>query len=239
MPISTMKRNRDIERHYFEQFRAAYRLPNGTVEYADRPDVLLESERTIGIELTRFYLQPGGSSGGEQQQKPRRKRVVSEAQEIHRRAGGKKFELTITFNPGKPITSARKRILPKELAALAASFGTANSGPIDADLLEEMPEVSSIYLNSKEYDDAKWSVCQVYSLDLMSAEGLQDIVRDKESKAAEYLPCDAYWLLIIVDWRDNAQDQEINVEGVKIASNVFERIIVYKPGFEDIVEVWP
>jgi hypothetical protein len=34
-------------------------------------------------------------------------------------------------------------------------------------------------------------------------------------------------------------DQEISVEGVKIVSNVFERIVVYKPGFEDIVEVWP
>jgi hypothetical protein len=234
-----MKTNRDIERHYFEQFSAAYELPNGAAEYADRPDVLLRGERTIGIELTRFYLQPGGSSGSEQQQKPRRERVVSEAQEIHRRAGGKKFELTITFNPDRPITSARKKNLPKELAALATSFGTANSGPIDADLLEGMPEVSSIYLNSKEYDDSKWSVCQVYSLDLMSAEGLQKIVREKESKAAEYLPCDAYWLLIIIDWRDNAQDQEITVKGVKIASDVFERIIIYKPGFEDIVEVWP
>jgi len=45
--------------------------------------------------------------------------------------------------------------------------------------------------------------------------------------------------LIIVDWRDNAQDQEISVKGVKIASDIFKRVIVYKPGFEDIVEVWP
>jgi hypothetical protein len=234
-----MKTNRNIERHYFEQFRAAYRLPNGTVEYADRPDVLLESERTIGIELTRFYLQPGGSSGSEQQQKPRRERVVLEAQEIHRRAGGKKFELTVTFNPDKPITSARSKSLAKELAALAAGVAGYASGPISTDLLEGTPEVSSIYLNAKEYDDAKWSVCQVYSLDLMSAVGLEEIVREKESKAAEYLPCDAYWLLIIVDWRDNAQDQEITAKGVKIASDIFERIIIYKPGFEDIVDVWP
>jgi hypothetical protein len=235
----SMKANRDIERHYFEQFSAAYKLPCGSVEYADRPDVLMRGERTIGIEMTRFYLQPGGSPDSEQQHKPRRERVVSDAHKLHRGAGGKNFELTITFDSNTPITSARKKILPKELAALAASIGAGNSGPIDADLLEGLPEVSSIYLNSKEYDDAKWSVCQVYSLDLMSAEGLEEIVREKESKAAEYVPCDAYWLLIIVDWRDNAQDQEISVAGVKIASSVFERFIVYKPGFEDIVEVWP
>jgi len=73
----------------------------------------------------------------------------------------------------------------------------------------------------------------------LSPTGLEKIVREKESKAAEYLPCDAYWLLIIVDWMDNAQEQEISVQSVKIASNVFERIIVYKPDFDDILEVWP
>jgi hypothetical protein len=235
----TMKTNRDIERHYFEQFSEAYKLPSGAAEYADRPDVLLRGERTIGIEMTRFYLQPGGSPGSEQQQKPRRQRVVSDAHALHRSAGGKKFELMITFNPDRPITSARRKSLPKELAAFAATIRDATSGPIHANLFEGMPEVSSIYLNSKGYDDSKWSVCQVYSLDLMSAEGLEEIVREKESKAAEYVPCDAYWLLIIVDWRDNAQDQEISVEGIKVASNVFEKIVVYKPGFDDIVEVWP
>lgn len=234
-----MKTNRDIERHYFEQFSAAYNLPNGAPEYADRPDVILKGERTIGIEMTRFYLQHGGSPDSEQQQKPYRERVVSDAHKLHHSTGGKKFELTIKFNPERPITSARRKVLPKELAAFAATLSTDESGAIDADLLEGMPEVSYIYLNSKEYDDAKWRICQVYSLDLMSAERLEEIVREKESKADKYLSCHAYWLLIIVDWQDRAQDQEIRVEGVRIVSNVFERVIIYKPGFEDIVEVWP
>jgi hypothetical protein len=194
-----MKTNRDIEQHYFEQFSEAYTLPEGTAEYADRPDVLLRGKRTIGIEITRFYLQPGGSPGSEQKQKPRREGVVSDAHQLHRRVGGKKFELTIGFNPDRPITSARRKALPKELAAFAASISAHASGLLDAELFEAMPEVASIYLNSKEYDDARWSVSQVYSVDLMSPAGLEKIVREKESKAAEYVPCDAYWLLIIVD----------------------------------------
>jgi hypothetical protein len=230
---------RDIERHYFEQFRSAYSLPDGAVEYADKPDILIKGDRTIGIEMTRFYLRPGGLIGSEQQQKPRRDRVVSDALDLHRKASGKKFELTISFDPHRPITSARTKRLPKELAALAATLHTSKTGQIDRDLLTGMPEVHSIYLNSKEYDDARWSVCQVRSLDLMSPAGLKDIVTEKESKAVQYAPCDAYWLLAIVDWRDNAQDQEISVKGIEIASDVFEKIIVYKPGFEDLVEVWP
>lgn len=73
----------------------------------------------------------------------------------------------------------------------------------------------------------------------MSAVRLREIVADKESKAADYAPCDAYWLLIVVDWADAAQDQEITTTRLKLASEVFEKIIVYKPGFEDIAEVKP
>jgi hypothetical protein len=238
-PRLPKKTTREIERHYFEKFSKAYKLPNGAVEYADKPDILVRGERTTGIELTRFYLQPGGSLGSEQKQKPLREGVVSDAHKLHRNASGKKFELTIGFETDRPITSARRKSLPKELAAFAATIGANKSGGIDPELFEAMPEISSIYLNSKEYDDSKWSVCQVYSVDLMSPTELEKIVREKESKAAEYLPCDDYWLLIIVDWMDNAQEQEISVRRVKIASNFFQRIIVYKPGFEDILEVWP
>lgn len=79
----------------------------------------------------------------------------------------------------------------------------------------------------------------MHAVDLMPAAGLAEIVREKEAKATEYARCDAYWLLTIVDWTDPAQEQEISVQGIKIASNIFEKIIVYKPGFQDIVEVWP
>jgi hypothetical protein len=160
-PRSLMMTNRDIERHYFEQFIKAYKLPNGGAEYADRPDVILRGEQTIGIEITRFYLQPGGSLANEQRQKPFRKGVVSDAHKLHLSAGGKKFELTISFRPDRPITSARRKILPKELAALAATLSNVGTGPLRADLFEGMPEVSYIYLNSKEYADTKWSVPHV------------------------------------------------------------------------------
>jgi hypothetical protein len=69
-PRLTKKSTRDIERHYFEEFRKAYTMPDGTIEYADRPDVLVRGEQTTGIELTRFYLQPGSFLGSEQRQKP-------------------------------------------------------------------------------------------------------------------------------------------------------------------------
>jgi hypothetical protein len=38
---------------------------------------------------------------------------------------------------------------------------------------------------------------------------------------------------------DPAQEQEIRIDGLTIASTVFDKIIVYKPGFEHIDEVKP
>jgi hypothetical protein len=200
----------------------------------------VKGSRTIGIEITKFYLHPGNEERSEQRQRPRRYDVVSEAHKLYRGSGGKGIELTIEFNPATPITGASRKTLPKKLAEFAARIDTQPSGPFYSDSFPEMPEIRSIWLNSQEWADATWiRPGQVHLFEEMSAAGLRAIVREKESKAADYVPCDGYWLLIVVDWTDPAKDQEIMIDGLKIASNVFERIIVYKPNFEDIVEVWP
>jgi hypothetical protein len=234
------KTNRDTERHYFEQFRKAYALPLGAICYADKPDVLVKGTRTTGIEITNFYLEPGSEEGSEQRQRPRRYEVASEAQKLYLAGGGKGIELTIDFDSAKPITSASKKTLPHKIAAFAASVDMQPSGCFYADSLPDMPEITSIWLNSRQWPDATWArPGQVYSYEEMSAARLQAIVAEKESKAANYVSCDAYWLLIVVDFADPAQDQEITTTGLKLSSGVFEKIIIYKPGFEDTVEVKP
>jgi len=71
----------------------------------------------------------------------------------------------------------------------------------------------------------------------MDVERLTQIVRDKESRVCDYAPCHTYWLLVVVDFTNSAQKQEIRVDGVTVYSDTFDRIIVYKPHFEHIVEV--
>jgi hypothetical protein len=219
------KTNRDKERHYFEQFRKAYTLPFGEIGYADKPDVLIRGTRTVGIEITNFYLEHGNEEESEQRQRPRRYEVALEAHKLYRAAGGKGIELTIEFNS----------TLPHKIAAFAASVETQPSGPFYPDDFPDMPEITSIWLNSKDWPDHKWvRPGQVHSYEEMSATRLQAIVAEKESKAANYASCDAYWLLIIVDWADSAQDQEITTTGVKLSSRIFEKIIVYKPGLRGV-----
>jgi hypothetical protein len=56
---------------------------------------------------------------------------------------------------------------------------------------------------------ATWHVSQVHDFGTMSQTRLTEIIRRKEEKAKEYAPCEAYWLLIVVDSNDAAQEQEI------------------------------
>jgi hypothetical protein len=114
-------RNQSIERHYFERFRKAYSLPTGQLGYGDKPDVTLTGERTIGIEVTRFYLQPGSSLESKQRQRPLRDPVVEQAQALYRAQGGKAVELHISFDTPIAITPRRTRKLAQELATLFAA----------------------------------------------------------------------------------------------------------------------
>jgi hypothetical protein len=119
------------------------------------------------------------------------------------------------------------------------------------------PDLSEGFAAFKEYEDRrdlralrdgiykplqrpmKWKVMQVHSPGFTSPVRLTEIIREKEAKARQYVKCDAYWLLIVVDFLDRAQDQEVRIEGFTIDSEVFQKIIIYKPYFEQIVEITP
>ena len=73
----------------------------------------------------------------------------------------------------------------------------------------------------------------------MAAEELQQILSAKEKKAKEYRPCDAYWLLVAVDFIDPAQDQEIRVDGISLVCHLFERVFIHKPVFRHLVQIAP
>ena len=98
-----MLTKRDRERQCFEKFRMVCGL-SGTPTFGDKPDVILKSDRIIGVEVTNFYIEGGEDETSEQRQRPRRAKVIADAQALHRAAGRRKIELTITFNPTQAIT---------------------------------------------------------------------------------------------------------------------------------------
>lgn len=272
---------RDKERHYFELFRTSYPLPAGQVDYGDKPDVTIASARTLGIEITHLYQEAGSSESSEQVQSHRRATVVTLAQALYLKTGGKNIELKLSFNKSRPIEDAHA--VARNVAEFARRIEDRETGRIPRDEFDDIPELDFVYaltrilhypvdyfdpefpdgppderegftafaryqnrrdaqaLKEANYSplswDAEWQVMQVHAFGLLAVDRLGEILREKEEKAQQYRPCDAYWLLVVVDWMDPAQEQEIRVNGLSIHSDVFERVIIYKPHFEHVVDV--
>lgn len=226
---------RQIEYFYFEQFRKHYSLPESSVEYDDKPDVRLKGERLLGIELARLYLKDGTDSSSEQVQSARRTQVLARAQALHTDHGGRPIELWVDFDPAKPIVDVETSA--QRLATLAKEFPP---GPVQlvGELSGNAEGLRYVYCNGLEYPDAQWRAQQVFTVPNLDTSRLRAVVTEKSGKVCNYMPCDEYWLLLIVDFMDPAQDQELVLPAdFRLGKGPFDKILLYKPPFGQVVEV--
>ena len=227
--------NQDIERYYFEKFRNDFSLPSGTVIYGDSPDVVIVGERKIGIEITNFYHKPGSLTESEQIQNRWREKVVLEAQNLYEKGNRKKFEISFGFDKSYPIWNQKSLI--DKIIHLAKNIENFQTGQIGRNYFDNIPELSYIYLYNQETEYNRWRIVQVYDVPMLDMKRLVDIIREKESRSQKYEKCDAYWLLIVIDTMNPAQDQDILVNNFeKVETEVFERVIVYKSLFGQVFE---
>ena len=236
MPSAT---KREKEQYYFEMFRRSYPLPEGRMEYGDKPDVVLHGKTRIGIEVTNFFLEKGAVPASEQVQKKAREEVVTKAYWLYQGKHDGRFELWFTFDKQVPIREPNATAA--EIAKLPTRIDLEKTGQLSKNVFRHIPELSRVYLNAREYDDAWWRVSHTSdSYPTMSLDRLKEIIFAKEEKSKEYRRCDAYWLLVVVDFMDRAQDQEIHIDGFEtLHSAMFQNIIVYKTHFGHFLETNP
>jgi len=221
-----------VEWHYFSHFQRDYAdLPPGTPEHGDKPDIVINGPRTIGIEIVNFYRESGNAS--EQAQRPLRKKVIESAQGQYEKKAGRLPFMTFGFNAAVPIRDWRK--LATQIANFAASLASDSKGEIGRHLFPHIPELSSIW-NAGYLHDPAWKIIGIGSGSLMDLDSLQAIVDGKDALCAAYKSCDEFWLLVVVDFINPGQDQEIRLNIDSITSRAFKRVIVYKPQFSQIIE---
>jgi hypothetical protein len=228
--------NREIEEHYFKMFSGHYPLPEGRIEYADQPDVIIHNAQKLGIEIANLYLLDGSNEASEQVQRNLRDTVLQQAQLLYESRTDKKFELTVSFDPQNPVHDSRS--VASKLADLAISLESTNGGFFVGEATKDIKEINSVYRSEKECMDSKWRTCQVYSGQYLDIERLKKTIDTKNLKLPYYQCCDAFWLLLIVDAMDRAQDQEISwPKGSPPLDSKFNKIVIYKPQFATFLDV--
>jgi len=222
----------EIEKYYFENFSRRFVLPEGEIVHGDKPDIIINGEKRTGIEITNFYVD---QSGEEPSQTSRRDNAVSCAQAIYRERTGRNVEYRFGFSDGLNIRNVRK--MAGKLACLAGRFDDYPPGRVAIEEFSDIPEVFFLW-RGDEYEGCTWQHQHVARIPVMNQDSLKKIIENKEKKAKRYEGCDQLWLLIVIDYMNFSQDQEINgVKPDEIETAVFDKVVIYKTCYEQIIEV--
>lgn len=228
------KSNQEIEHHYFELFRRIYPLPQGEIEdYRDKPDIIIHGQQKLGIEIRQFYIEEGGLTESEQRQRDIRKCVIQKAHQEYLKKGGKN-DINFSFNKNHPIPIRDIRKLVSKIVGVIFRLEVIETGGIRiSNYFSDIPELDFIYINPNIYSNPKWIYRQSHiGFNTMSIDKLTQILEDKEKKVEEFEKCDIYWLLIIIDSFDRAQEQLIPEEilngEVKLSSDVYKKLLYFK-----------
>ncbi len=214
----------EMQRYYFGLFQKDYALPEGTIEYTDKPDIILHGSRKTGIEMTRFYLRDGSCPTSEQVQIKLRQGTVSRAQDLFRARNNGPMRLILGFDLAVPLESDISN-LAEQIAEFAERIDGRKTGQVSKKEFSSSPELSFVWIADKGFGD-RWTVMQVHTTPKMSIRRLREIVKDKETKARGYTSCDSYWLLVVMDFIDRAQDQNLHTEGFEtVVSDVFDKMV--------------
>lgn len=228
--------NQQIERFCFEKYTAIRPPPPGKIRYTDKPDVIIDGPRRIGIEVASLYIARGTDSASEQVQRPRRADALSRALAAHLAADRPKFELHVGFNPKHPIIDAQK--LAPVITDLAVKLVGRASGMVPREDFAHIPEIAHVYLNAKEYPDCRWQAQQVHSTTDLSVDSVREAVAKKDVLIPEYQSCDAFELLLVVDFMDPAQDQVLSWSTeVGPIETAFSRVTIFKPQTRELLDV--
>ncbi|QVW21411.1 hypothetical protein KJF94_15970 [Pseudomonas hormoni] len=232
--------NQKTEKEYFDLFRQHCELPCGTIEFSDKPDVVIRDEdnrRILGIEIANLYNSDGDGQDSEQKQRVNRLKVIASAEKIYQERGGRSIQLFIGFCQKNPIKPKRIERIAEDLASHVLKISTLSEAYHCHDPLDPTPEISFISHDGSESPKLMWDLWHSYSTPLLNVPRVKEMIERKAKKVRQYAPCGANWLLLIVDFWDPAQDQWMHWPAEEsVEKTPFDRILIFNTA-TGIIEV--
>ena len=228
------------EKEIFQSYLSISGLDAFSIEFGDKPDVIFvdSKERKVGLEISRLDPYAASSlAGTPSARRAVRENIVRGAFESYvKDFAREQFYLGVTFSDDFEISSAMhsKNFLKKIVGALKADDSWQSM------FLDPTQSFGIEMLQFRRFTGGgnNWETLQSYSVGAIDVAGLRERVRRKSDKSKYYKSVDALWLLLYVDFWVSEADQEIILPAnFSIEPSAFERVILFKPAFHQIVEV--
>ena len=202
----TVHHRKQRELFLLERFIGSADLPAEIIEEREEPDFLIRIDgRSVGVEVTEFFISHDNNSNPMQVQESISSRIVSSAQQIYQTAGAPPAHVTICFAPGQDLRRLNRDETAKSLATFVQRLNLSEWQRIDwrpEELDDPLPYVVSFVhaLGVPSFEMACWSVARAGWVAPLSASALQARIYKKAKRLPTYRCTVAEnWLLIVAD----------------------------------------
>lgn len=236
----TKKRQKIFESHYLYAFKKHFsEFPSGEILAGEEPDFVVDdpnSGRSCGIEVANFYISDGSDFKSEQRQKAARVRLLRKIEKDYSTVASQPYVFYIDFDPRMPILDDLNR--HKEIVHAIRNLVSSKTKVSLYRPFVQFPEIRHIYAELKSGSVSEWNLNQVYEVPLVDWSRVSTIIEGKSNKVKSYQPCDRYWLLLVIESWDPAQDQVFpNNVSQNLVISPFERVFIYKTVTNEVVEL--
>lgn len=237
--------NKHLERWYLERLRTTFAdFPSGAVIARESPDFTVQSDyRTVGIEITRFYLPPPDEERPQQEQQSLKDRAVCLAHQMHMEAGGPALYVSVFYRERLAIT---KRDVPTMANAISKIVLEA---PVPASITDTStivtgsrlpPEIISISITrSINGRDQLWHANAGGWVAPVKPQHIREVIERKSSMASvAKAKCDELWLVIVSDEFSRAAPVELSEEAADYTyQKIFDRVFWIEPHAPRVFEL--
>lgn len=235
-----MNKARENEEYFFRKFISVldrnnlYTIDNTQI---DKPDFLLidNNGKKIGVEITEYHIDEGNCFVSELPQSKKRESIIkSTKQKLCSEYSIDFFkDITMKFNL---IDTTCRTIDDISSELVKFLYKSQNMhGVISRDSYSSfLPEIDFLYISEESFFDFRFQALMNFSNAPINKSKIVRIINDKDLKSKGYKKFDENWLLIVVNFMNPSSDQYIPNNICNFSSKFFDKIYLYRVGFEPI-----
>lgn len=255
--IIKMIKKMDVERAHLKLFLDIYapEVDQSQCTFSDSPDLLVQAEKIIGIEHTRFYREEDALATGEQL-RPQEKlhfELVTLAHQLFRQQSDILLYLTVLFDSEYKYNRRSIAAAARTLAELIHLFLEQNQLIIESGKFVSFDHwdarnyglpwpkgVMSCMLSKVEKPKYEfWSPGYAYMVPELQIHHIASIIASKEKRLSEYRArCDEIWLLIVTDIGMPSSHVDVaKVVQNKMWNTRFDKVFVLLYAIAELIEL--